>query len=225
MKTNEVSREAKMKTAAEVERRANAALFVVGRTYPVRDTLKANGCLWDKNRKCWVAPDQATMERMQAVVDGGTSNEQPPTPPPLPPPEEDADDDTELPDDDDGEEEGDGKHPFQDEANAMAKDIGYETAAGGVQVQVPIEQLIELFCRAASALYLGDVDVQELLDNVIDGCERGKADKEAADEAADQVEAMPEEEAEEVIEERVEVVDKAFDIFDAGELNTDSLDL
>lgn len=221
MSTKEMTREQKLAVAKEIERRYHAGYAIVGKTYSHRDTLKANKCLWDKNRKVWVAPDDPTRARMQDMVNGSAGVEEPPAPPPPPPPEPDEPPDSEPED----EEEAPEGHPFQAEAQKMAEDIGYETAASGVEVQVPIDQLVDLFCRSAAALYMGGLDVQELLDRVVDGCERGKADREAADEERDQQEAMTDEEAAEVAEEREQVVDDVFDVFDAGKLNPDSLDL
>lgn len=269
------TREQKLKRAREVERRWNAQLAVVGNTYNVRDALKSNGCLWDRNRRVWLAPDAPTAARMQKLVDAQArghrprpqpfpapqrkrvENEEPPevTPDEMPDMEEvadaigqgwpqaadggEADGEASAPEGEagegaaaegpaneaDGEEQGDGGHPFQGQANQMAEDIGYKTATEGVSVGVPVDQLVELFARAGASLYMGGVDVQEILDKVIEGCERGKAEADALAEEQEQAEAMSDEEAEDVIAEREQAVDDLYGIYGTGKVNPDSLDL
>jgi hypothetical protein len=43
-----------------------------GNTYPVKDELKALGCKWDADAKCWTAPADKADEARAVIAKGGS---------------------------------------------------------------------------------------------------------------------------------------------------------
>ena len=46
----------------ECNRRREAGLALRGNTYPLKEHIKLAGGIWDKNLKCWLMPDNKTLE-------------------------------------------------------------------------------------------------------------------------------------------------------------------
>lgn len=44
------------------------ATIITGNTYPVKDALKAAGCKWDANRKCWVAANEEIAAKAAVIM-------------------------------------------------------------------------------------------------------------------------------------------------------------
>jgi hypothetical protein len=53
--------------AAFAQKRAQQ-VPITGNTYPVKDRLKALGCRWNSDNKCWMAPDAETAAKANAIV-------------------------------------------------------------------------------------------------------------------------------------------------------------
>ena len=56
---------------AECKRRREEELYLRGNTYPIKEAVKEAGGIWDKHEKAWLMPDQATVDKMQALMGGG----------------------------------------------------------------------------------------------------------------------------------------------------------
>jgi hypothetical protein len=54
----------------EREQTLRYGVALTGRSYPVRADLRALGCVWSPDRRCWLAPDEALARSAQAMIDG-----------------------------------------------------------------------------------------------------------------------------------------------------------
>lgn len=55
---------------AEICRRHAEGLEVTGKTYRHRDAIRKHGCIWDADEKVWLAPDQAALDKIAALISG-----------------------------------------------------------------------------------------------------------------------------------------------------------
>lgn len=52
---------------------------ITGNTYPVKDALKAIGCRWDAQDKCWTASTDEMAAKAQAIMSGTPAAKSAPT--------------------------------------------------------------------------------------------------------------------------------------------------
>lgn len=64
----EITRLSKVEIATEIARRRREGLALIGNTYPIKDTIKDAGGLWDPDSKTWLMPDRESRDRYQAIV-------------------------------------------------------------------------------------------------------------------------------------------------------------